>query len=428
MTSRKFRLLIRRWRWVIVAGPLIGFVVGWVSAPGETPPPKQFEATHTLLLAREIRSGTEGVQVSTVLATLGPVPDRVAARLGIGRQQVRSMVAAKSGGPGVLLITARSADRAQAEALANVAAEELVVELGGANSPFHSLEPAVAAPVKSDDIKGPTSRPSRSLLFGLLGLLLGVGAAFLLDRFDNRIRSKPGAEAVLDVAVIAEIPPLPRADRGRMLIGEHPSSFIEAYRRLPASISRWRARADDGPGRIIVVTSPTGGEGTTTTVAHLAATLGEIGRSVVAISADLRHPQLHLYFDKAREPGLTDVLAGVPGARRLADLDLVTTVRGVRFVSSGVPVRNPSPLLNRIADHLRDARNMADFVLIDAPPLLTTSEGADLARHADGVLLVVRSGWTSVGAATRSAELLERLSIPVVGAVLIGSDGTGLRT
>jgi Mrp family chromosome partitioning ATPase len=88
-----------------------------------------------------------------------------------------------------------------------------------------------------------------------------------------------------------------------------------------------------------------------------------------------------------------------------------------------VPVRNPSPLLDRLADHLPDACGMADFVLVDAPPLLTTSDGAELARHADGVLLVVRSGKTSVGAGARSVELLERLSVPIIGAVLIGSDG-----
>jgi len=146
------------------------------------------------------------------------------------------------------------------------------------------------------------------------------------------------------------------------------------------------------------------------------------------MSADLRHPRLHLYFDKAREPGLTDILRGAPDVRRLDELNLVTTFRGVRFVASGVPVRNPAPLLDRIGDHLRDARDMADLVLIDAPPLLTTSDGADLARQADSALLVVRAGRTSVSAARRSVELLERLGIPVLGAVLIGSDRSPVRT
>jgi Mrp family chromosome partitioning ATPase len=148
---------------------------------------------------------------------------------------------------------------------------------------------------------------------------------------------------------------------------------------------------------------------------------------VVVISADLRHPRLHLYFGHAREPGLTDVLRGAPDTRRLEDLNLTTTTPGVRFVSSGAPVRNPAPLLEHIGDHLRDARSLGDFVLVDAPPLLTTSDGADLARHADGVLLVVRAARTSIGAAARSAELLERLNIPVLGAVLVASDASAVQ-
>jgi Mrp family chromosome partitioning ATPase len=142
---------------------------------------------------------------------------------------------------------------------------------------------------------------------------------------------------------------------------------------------------------------------------------------VVVISANLRHPQLHLYFNKALEPGLSDVLRGAPDVRRLVDLNLATTIRGVQFVASGAPVRNPAPLLQGVGDLLRDACELGDFVLVDAPPLLTTSDSADLARHADGVLIVVRAGHTSVGAAARSAELLQRLDIPVMGAVLVSS-------
>jgi Mrp family chromosome partitioning ATPase len=263
-------------------------------------------------------------------------------------------------------------------------------------------------------------------MFGAFGLLLGVGCAYALQRFDNRLRSKADTEEALGVGVVAEVPPMPPDEREQLVVQASP--VIEAYRRLRTTIDRWALESDRGQASVVVVTSPLGGEGKTVTVAHLAATFGEIGRTVVAVSADLRHPRLHFYFDKAREPGLADVLRGAPDARRLTDLNLETKVRGVRFVASGVPVRNPAPLLNRIGDHLGDARGMADLVLIDGPPLLTTSDGADVARHADGVLLVVRAGRTSVGAARRSLELLGRLGIPILGAVLIGSNGSVIRT
>lgn len=421
--------VVRRWRVVVAAGVLIGVVVGWLSAPGTAATSAKFQATHTLFFDPQARR-TSLIDHAAVRATLGAVPDRVAARLGMDRQVVRSMVSAETPpNTGSLSITGRSVVRDEAEALANVTAEELIAEFGGANAPFRTLEPAVASPVRTEDIVGPRSRPSRALLLGAFGLVLGIGSAFGVERLDNRIRSKPAAEAALGVPVMTELPILARADRDRLLTGAQPSAFIEAYRVLRTSIDRWATQSGNGDSRrVIAVTSPTGGEGATTTVAHLAAALGEIGRSVVVISANLRHPRLHFYFDRPREPGLTDVLRGAPEARRLTDLNLVTTVRGVRFVASGAPVRNPAPLWDRIGDHLREARSLGDYVLIDAPPLLTTSDGADLARHADGVLLVVRAGRTSVGAAARSADLLERLGIPVLGAVLVGSDGSAVRT
>ncbi|MCA1842383.1 MAG: hypothetical protein LC792_04185, partial [Actinobacteria bacterium] len=414
-----FRPLRVPWRWrsVTVAGVLVGVLVGWLSAAGARVPVTTFEATHTLIL-KPGRS-VETARLKEILATVGPVPGRVAARLHVDGAYVRSRVSARARDPGVLLITGRSTDRTQAEALANVTAEELVADLGGSASPLETLEPAVASPVATHDIKGPTSRSGRALLFGAFGLLMGIGAAFALDGFDTRIRSKPTAEEALGIAVVAEVPPIPSSDPTWLLTGQHPPAFVEAYRALRTSVDRSTLETFGGGGAaVIVVTSPSGAEGTTTTVAHLAAALGEIGRSVLVVSADLRHPRLHLYFGRASEPGLADVLCGSSHTRRLADLDLATPVRGVRFIPSGAPVGNPAPLLERIGDHLRDARALGDVVLVDAPPLLTTSDGADIARHADGVLLVVRAGRTSVGAATRSTEMLERLAVPVIGAVL----------
>lgn len=427
MTFRESLDVVRRSRLVIVSAVVIGMIVGWMSAPGRSTATTSFEATHVLIF----EPGTSGAQMrqAAVLAVRGAVTDRVGARLGIERQRVQSNVSAETpANQGALLITGRSADRAQAEALANVTAEELVVELGGESSPLRSLEPAVASRVESEDVQGPRSRPSRALLLAAFGLLLGVGAALVLDRMDNRIQSKRNAEDALGVPVVAEVPAVVRPGRDPMSTQTQPPSFVEAYRALRTSVDHWTSQTADRDRRVIVVTSPAGGEGATTTTAYLAATLGEVGRSVLVVSADLRHPRLHLYFNKAREPGLTDVLRGAPDTRRLVDLNLVTTTRGVRFVASGAPVRNPAPLLDRIDDHLQDARTLGDLVLVDAPPLLTTSDGADVARHADAVLLVVRAGVTSMRSAARGVELLRRLKIPILGAVLVGSEGPGVRT
>jgi len=151
---------------------------------------------------------------------------------------------------GLLLIIGRSSDRAQAEALANVTAEELIVELGGPKSPLQTLERAVASPVPTDDIKGPSSHAGRALLLGVFGLFLGSGRPpSRWDGFDNRIRAKRTAEDALGVPVLAEVPIIPRSDRGRLQTGAQPSPFIEAYRGLRTSVEpvgRPQNGRDDG--------------------------------------------------------------------------------------------------------------------------------------------------------------------------------------
>lgn len=427
MTLRRFLRAVRRWRSLVVAGTLIGVVVGWVSAPGTASAPVTFQATHTL-----IPKPGASVQIlqAAAVATLGAVPRRVASRLGTEPQLVQSAVSTDTpANTGLLLIMARSTDRAQAQALADLTAEELIVELGGPNAPLSTLEPAVARPLETGDIVGPRSRSSRAPLLGAFGLMLGVGAALAVEQFDRRIRSKRDVEDALGAPVVAEVPPLPRSARGRLLSPAEHRSFFEAYRGLRSSIDRWMGPPTGGADqKVIVVTSVVGGEGATTTVAHLARVVGEIGRSAVVVSADFRRPRLHLYFDKALEPGLADVLRGAPDTPRLADLNLATQVRGVRFVASGVTPRNSSSLVARIGDRLPEARGLGDLVLVDAPPLMTTSDGVDVALHADGVLMVVRVGYTPRSAVARSAELLQRLGVPIMGAVLVGSDKPGERT
>lgn len=416
---------IRRSWWVALAGLLLGIAVGWASAPGTAGKRTIFEATHTLIVDQR-QAGNAAIYRAAPLAASGPVPDRVAARLKIDPQAVRSMVSAEipvdAAVLKVLLVTARSPEAQQAEALANLTAEELIVELGAATAPLRTLESAVASPVATDDIVGPRSGPGRAMLLGAFGLVLGVCATLVLERFENRIQRRSTAERALGLPVMAEVPALARSDPGRMLFEEQPSALVEAYRRLRTGVEQWAAQTDSADDRrIVVVLSTTGGEGATTTVAHLAAAFGEMGRSVLVISADLRDPRLHLYFDKAREPGLSEVLRGASDAQGLADLEVATAVRGVTFIASGAPVGNPAPLLEDMGALLRDSRTLADIVLVDTPPLLTSNDGADLARYADGVLLVVRAGRTSVTAAARSAEMLERLNIPVIGAALVGA-------
>lgn len=475
-----FQVLRRRFPIVVVA-LVLGASAGWFTAPGITRRVTTFRATHTLIY-ESAGARSYNIEQVALLATTGEVPSRVAARLKMDRGQVRSAVSAVATAEvGTIAISGRSSAPDQAELLADVTAEELGVELAGrsqgavdaelsrlrglleaargrlnaippkntaertsaqaevqstertlqqfqmaqtAKSELRSLEAASATAVSAAGVQAPNSKSVRAGLLGILGLLAGIGAAFALDRLDRRIRSKATAEEAFGVPVVAEVPRIPKASHGQLLARTQPSSpFVEAYRGLRTYVALWAPDGHDDDGhRVIVVTSPSAAEGKTTTVAHLAAMLAEIGRSVVVVSADLRRPRIHEFFDRPATPGLVNVLAATPGGPTFDDLDLSTSVRGVQFVPSGPPIENPAPLLEHAGDLLRAARKMADFVLVDTPPLLVANDAVDLARYADGVLLVAHAGKTTIEAAEHSAEILGRLEIPSVGVVLVASE------
>jgi capsular exopolysaccharide synthesis family protein len=473
--------VLRRRLLIVIVGLLLGASAGWFTAPGETPQGTTFRATHTLIY--EVKGGQSyNIDQVALLATTGEVPSRVAARLKMDRGQVRSAVSAVATAEvGTITISARNAAADRAVLLADVTAEELAREIAARGqsvideelgrlrglldaargrlnaialkntaerataqaevqaaertlqtaqtaqtekSELRTLESASATAVGAAGVKAPNSKPVRAGLLGIVGLLVGIAAAFALDRLDSRIRSKATAEAAFGVPVVAEVPRIPKGSQGQLLARTQPSApLVEAYRGLRTYVALWAPDGHDDDGhRVIVVTSPSPGEGKTTTVAHLAAMLAEIGRSVVVVSADLRRPRIHEFFDRSATPGLVDVLAATPGAPTFDDLDLGSSVRGVRFIPSGPPVDNPAPLLEHAGDLLRAARKMADFVLVDTPPLLVANDAVDLARHADGVLLVAHAGKTTIEAAEHSAEILERLEIPSVGVVLVASE------
>lgn len=151
-------------------------------------------------------------------------------------------------------------------------------------------------------------------------------------------------------------------------------------------------------------------------VANLAVTLAQGGRSTIVVDCDLRHPHQHEFFARPNEPGLTTALL------QDADPQLVETgVENLWLLPAGPLPPNPADLLGsrRMEALLTHLRARADFVLVDAPPVLAVSDAALLAAKLDGVLLVVHAGHTKRDHAERAKMLLEKIHIRVVGAVLM---------
>jgi capsular exopolysaccharide synthesis family protein len=311
---------------------------------------------------------------------------------------------------------------------------------GPPEPPLTTLEEARAR--AADGWALPASRPARAAILGALGLVLGAFGALAADRLDTRVRGKEDAERAFDLPVIAEIPPLGGSGKSReLLVATKPASpFVEAFRALRtvvlfAASERADGAADDTdppltngstPHRaeVLLVTSPSAGEGKTTTAAHLAAVLAEAGRRTLVISADFRRPRIHEYFGVPREPGLSDVLDSGSGRIRLSDLQMVTSYEDVHLLPSGGPVDNPAHLLAESAALIAAARQLFDYIVIDTPPLLVANDATELAGVADAVIMVAKADRTSRDASRRATEVLRRVDAPLLGVVISSAHDT----
>lgn len=359
---------------------------------------------------------------------------------------------------------------------------DLKIQQDLANQPpptagFATLEeasPDLATP-KGAGFGVPASRPVRTAGAGALGLILGVLVVLVVERVDPRITVRSGAERAFKLPVIAEVPFAARRRRYEVLTATEPSSSVaEAYRAVraslllipsnllgdanPASPRRSGARRatpgvpatpsvvsilgpggnaqpGGGPGngngstsrsepQVLLVTSAAPSEGKTVTVANLAASFAETGRSVLVLSCDFRRPSIHEYLGVRQAWGLTEVLSPNPGAPRLAEVLKDTNIPGVRIATNGSPLDNFGEVAAAGRRMVAEARSLADIVLVDTAPLLVAHEATELIPAADTVVVLCRSGQTTKEDAGRVRDLLTRLSASVAGVVLVGAPET----
>lgn len=261
-----------------------------------------------------------------------------------------------------------------------------------------------------------------AVLGGVLGLLLGVGLAFLREHLDESIKGKEDFErAVPGLAVLGLIPLVPdwkAREEGRVVsITDPKSTAAEAYRILRTSI---QFMGLDRSVRTIQVTSPNAGEGKTTTLSNLAVAFAASGLRTVVVDCDLRRPRLHAFFKVGNADGFTSVLLGNVGLTKA--LQPAPGQERLLVLASGPLPPNPSELLSsgRAAELFQTLSSQADVVLIDSPPCLPVTDALVLSQQVDSTILVTTAGTTTQKAAARAVEMLLQVNAPVAGAVVNG--------
>ncbi len=263
------------------------------------------------------------------------------------------------------------------------------------------------------------------LIFGTAAAtVLSMATIIFLEVRDTSLKTLKEVRDLFGYTLLATIPLFGKKTRRRakheeQTIPELPvrdtprSPISEAYRMLQANL---KFLSSDKSVKVIVVTSCVPKEGKSTVSANLAAAMAQLGRRVLLVDADLRHPFQHHMWELTNAGGLSDVLVGQ------AEFKAVVTevMDNLDVLSCGVIPPNPLALLDskRMALLIENFSQAYDFVIIDAPPLVLAADALTLGKMTDGVLLVARPGVIDSTSATAAKESLERSSQNVLGLVV----------
>jgi capsular exopolysaccharide synthesis family protein len=292
-----------------------------------------------------------------------------------------------------------------------------------------NVQVAQAATVPTSPSSPKVSR--NTVLGAVLGLLLGIGIAFLLERFDRRIREPKDLEAVYGLPLLGVVPEsaaLARSARRKSESGGViPPSEAEAFHLIRAHLRYFNV---DKELRTLLVASAAPGDGKTTVARHLASAAARMGGRVLLLEADLRRPTLAQQLDISSGPGVSDVLIGAVLMNDAIQSVALGQASGegssgrtldVLVAGAALPP-NPGELIeSRAMEVLLDrVRSAYDLVVIDTPPLTAVSDAFPLLGKVDGVIIVGRVGRNRRDVAERLHQTLAGAGAPLLGVIANG--------
>jgi capsular exopolysaccharide synthesis family protein len=357
-----------------------------------------------------------------VLIVQRPILTRVIADLALpySEEELRAAVdAAPIADTQLLKVSVKDADPAVAAAIANRLTQLL---LQNNESPSRPGTVSVAEP-PFPPVERTEPQPVRTaILAAMIGLLSAGGIIFLLDHLDSTVKTVDDLTA-LDLWPLGTVTkfknPGKNGAAGALDLAQDQSDglAVEQYRILSTNV---QFAMMNRVKKIVLVTSSEPLEGKSTVAVNLATAIAQAGVKIILVDADLRRPVLHRHFNLANNQGLAALLAGVSG--KLCDFLHGTATANLQVLPSGSasPLRNPTELLSsrKMDEVLTGLSQLAELVIIDSPPLHAVVDASILAASAGNVLLVIESGKTSGESIRRSLELLRRLNVTTLGAVL----------
>jgi len=265
------------------------------------------------------------------------------------------------------------------------------------------------------------------LLAIIVSLLTGTGLAFFFEYLDNTIKLPEEVEKHLNIPFLGSTPLFStknkwniRGDTSPELVAfNYPrSTASELYRNIRTSILF--SSAESVP-QVILITGVGPQEGKTITTANLAVTMAQADSKIVILDCDMRRANVHKVFGTANDHGLSNFLVGNSNMREAI---VHTRISNLDVIPCGPIPPNPSELLGstRMTTLLNSLRKHYAHILIDSPPSIAVTDAVVLSKSVDGVILVIRAGYTAKEIIKSGIAQFGAVGTHILGAVLNGAD------
>ena len=288
------------------------------------------------------------------------------------------------------------------------------------------LQTTVARVVDTAAVPTLPIKPKKSLIIGValvMGLLIGIMLALLLEVLDNTLKTAESVETRLKQPLLSVMPLLDRKHverkvSGRMVLDEPNALYSEAIRTARTGVL---LSSVDIASRTIVVTSSIPGEGKTTFSSNLAMAHA-LTKKTLLVDADMRRPSVAKCFSlDPNAAGLSDLVAG---NAKLSDCLQQIEGTTLAVMTSGSIPPNPLELLHsdRFTQTLQALSKHFEIIILDSPPVELVSDASVIAARASGVIFVTKAQSTPYPVAKKSLQRLRRSGGHIIGVVLNALD------
>lgn len=278
-------------------------------------------------------------------------------------------------------------------------------------------EPDARLITPAEKINTPISPDKRKVIASglVLGILAAIALALIWDSLDDRLYSEDEVQRITNFPILAQVPQLKQPARQTLLAtGDKITPLLESFRMLRANISFC---ATDHPIKSIVVTSSVPNEGKSSAALNLAIAAALGGERTILLDLDLRRPTQHTFLNMPLAPGFTSV---VSGQNTLEEVLRPCKIPDLQIITGGPVPPNPFKLLNSqtARQTITDIIAMADFVVIDTPPMLGLADARLISSLVDGTVMVVAMQETARREVGRAGDLLNSTGNEVLGVVM----------